>query len=127
MQHSDIDLFPTTRINNLEAGDSKVSISFDSYSQNISISSTDRASTLNIRLDQDKMMRAFVYSLGNVSIKYYEAKKKFLHDVLKEVTTKLVGAYEEGTPERNQLEKFLVDTFSKKENTNKWKINFKSR
>ena len=119
MQHSDLDLFPTTRSNNLEAGDSKVSISFDSYSQNISISSTDRASTLYIRLDQDKMMRAFVYSLGNVSIKYDEAKRKFLHDVLKEVTTKLVGAYEEGTPERNQLEKFLVDTFSKKENTNK--------
>ena len=118
MQHSDIDLFPTTRINNLEAGESKVSISFDSYSQSISISSTDRASTLNIRLDQDKMMRAFVYSLGNVSIKYDEAKKKFLHDVLKEVTTKLVGAYEEGTPERNQLEKFLVDTFSKKESNN---------
>ena len=92
MQHSDIDLFPTTRINNLEAGDSKVSISFDSYSQNISISSTDRANTINIRLDQEKMMRAFVYSL--------------------------VGVYEEGTPERNQLEKFLVDTFSKKESNN---------
>ena len=119
MQHSDIDLFPTTRVNNLEAGESKVSISFDSYSQNISISSTDRASTLNIRLDQEKMMRAFVYSLGNVHIKYDEAKRKFLHDVLKEVTTKLVGAYEEGTPERNQLETFLVDTFSKKNPFNK--------
>ena len=119
MQHADIDLFPTTRINNLEAGDSKVSISFDSYSQNISISSTDRASTLNIRLDQEKMMRAFIYSLGNVSIKYDEAKKKFLYDVLKEVTSKLVGAYEEGTPERNQLEKFLVDSFSKKNPFNK--------
>ena len=119
MQHSDIDLFPTTRINNLEAGDSKVSISFDSYSQNISISSTDRANTINIRLDQEKMMRAFVYSLGNVSIKYDEAKKKFLNDVLKEVTSKLVNAYEEGTPERNQLETFLVDAFSKKNPFNK--------
>ena len=118
MQHSDIDLFPTTRVNNLEAGEAKVSICFDSYSQNISISDTNRANTINIRLDQEKMMRAFIYSLGNVRIKYDEAKKKFLHDVLKEVTTKLVSAYEEGTPERNQLEKFLVDTFSKKENTN---------
>ena len=118
MNHSEIDLFPTSRTNTIEAGEAKVSINFDSYSQNISISSTDSANTINIRLDQEKMTRAFIYSLGNLSIKYDEAKRKFLKDVLVEATKQLVKATEEGTPERNQLESFLVDSFKSNEVNN---------
>ena len=64
MNNSKIDLFPVSRTETVETAHASVTMNFDSYSSNVSIS--DGTNTLNIRIDQDKMMRAFIYSLGKV-------------------------------------------------------------
>jgi len=116
MNHSKIDLFPVSRTETVETATASVSMSFDSYTSNVSI--TDGTNTLNIRIDQDKMMRAFLYSLGNIRCKYDEAKREFMTKILEESTKQLVNATTSGSPERARLETFLADSFSNKEESN---------
>ena len=113
MNNSKIDLFPVSRTETVETAHASVTMNFDSYSSNVSIS--DGTNTLNIRIDQEKMMRAFIYSLGNIRCKYDDAKKEFMTKVLEEATKQLVNATTSGTPERERLETFLANSFSKKE------------
>ena len=113
MNHSKIDLFPVSRTETVETAHANVVMSFDSYTSNVSIS--DGTNTLNIRIDQDKMMRAFLYSLGNIRCKYDDAKKEFMTKVLEESTKQLVNATTSGSPERERLETFLANSFSDKE------------
>ena len=117
MNNSKIDLFPVSRTETVETAHASVTMNFDSYSSNVSIS--DGTNTLNIRIDQDKMMRAFIYSLGNIRCKYDDAKKEFMTKVLEEATKQLVNATTSGTPERERLETFLANSFAnKKEEVN---------
>ena len=113
MNISKIDLFPVSRTETVETATASVTMSFDSYTSNVSIS--DGTNTLNIRIDQDKMMRAFLYSLGNIRCKYDDAKKEFMTKVLEESTKQLVNATTSGSPERERLETFLANSFSDKE------------
>jgi len=112
MNHSKIDLFPVSRTETVETAQASVSMSFDSYTSNVAI--TDGTNTLNIRIDQEKMMRAFLYSLGNIRCKYDEAKREFMQKVLEES----VNATTSGSPERERLESFLASSFSNKETAN---------
>ena len=117
MNHSKIDLFPVSRTETVETSNAGVSMSFDSYTSNVAI--TDGTNTLNIRIDQEKMMRAFLYSLGNIRCKYDDAKREFMQKVLEESTKQLVNATTSGSPERERLETFLANSFSnKKEEVN---------
>ena len=75
MNISKIDLFPVKRTEEIETRHASVYMSIDSYEKNVSIS--DGINTLNIVIDQEKMMRAFLYSLGNVRCKYDDAKREF--------------------------------------------------
>tara|TARA_R100001015_G_C4481719_1_gene62030 strand:- start:188 stop:544 length:357 start_codon:yes stop_codon:yes gene_type:complete len=113
MNNSKIDLFPVSRTETVETAQASVSMSFDSYTSNVAIS--DGTNTLNIRIDQDKMMRAFLYSLGNIRCKYDDAKREFMQKVLEESTKQLVNATTSGSPERERLETFLANSFSNKE------------
>tara|TARA_R100000152_G_C6603635_1_gene59887 strand:+ start:65 stop:421 length:357 start_codon:yes stop_codon:yes gene_type:complete len=113
MNHSKIDLFPVKRTEEIETTHANVVMSFDSYTSNVAI--TDGTNTLNIRIDQDKMMRAFLYSLGNIRCKYDDAKREFMTKVLEESTKQLVNATTSGSPERERLESFLANSFSNKE------------
>ena len=63
------------------------------------------------------MMRAFLYSLGNIRCKYDDAKREFMQKVLEESTKQLVNATSSGTPERERLETFLANSFSNKESS----------
>ena len=116
MNHSKIDLFPVKRTEEIETAQASVVMSFDSYTSNVAIS--DGTNTLNIRIDQEKMMRAFLYSLGNIRCKYDEAKREFMQKVLEESTKQLVNATTSGSPERERLETFLANSFSNKETSN---------
>jgi hypothetical protein len=116
MNHSKIDLFPVSRTETVETATASVTMSFDSYTSNVAI--TDGTNTLNIRIDQDKMMRAFLYSLGNIRCKYDDAKREFMQKVLEESTKQLVNATTLGSPERERLESFLANSFSNKETSN---------
>jgi hypothetical protein len=113
MNNSKIDLFPVKRTEEIETAHANIYMSIDSYEKNISI--TDGTNTLNIRIDQDKMMRAFLYSLGNVRCKYDDAKREFMTKVLEEATKQLVSSTTSGSPERERLETFLANSFSNKE------------
>ena len=113
MNHSKIDLFPVSRTETVETINARVTMSFDSYTSNVAI--TDGTNTLNIRIDQDKMMRAFLYSLGNIRCKYDDAKREFMTKVLEESTKQLVNATTSGSPERERLESFLANSFSNKD------------
>lgn len=113
MNISKIDLFPVKRTEEIETTHAGVSMSFDSYTSNVAI--TDGTNTLNIRIDQEKMMRAFLYSLGNIRCKYDDAKREFMQKVLEESTKQLVNATTSGSPERERLESFLASSFSNKE------------
>ena len=113
MNHSKIDLFPVSRTETVETSTASVTMSFDSYTSNVSIS--DGTNTLNIRIDQEKMMQAFIYTLGNVRCKYDDAKREFMQQVLEEATKQLVNATTSGSPERERLETFLANSFSNKE------------
>jgi len=116
MNHSKIDLFPVKRTEEIETTHASVVMSFDSYTSNVAI--TDGTNTLNIRIDQEKMMRAFLYSLGNIRCKYDEAKREFMQKVLEESTKQLVNATTSGSPERERLETFLANSFSNKQTSN---------
>jgi len=116
MNHSKIDLFPVSRTETVETKHASVYMSIDSYEKNVSIS--DGINTLNIVIDQEKMMRAFLYTLGNVRCKYDDAKREFMTKVLEEATKQLVNATAPGTPERERLETFLANSFSNKETAN---------
>ena len=117
MNHSKIDLFPVKRTEEIETAQASVVMSFDSYTSNVAIS--DGTNTLNIRIDQEKMMRAFLYSLGNIRCKYDDAKREFMQKVLEEATKQLVNATTSGSPERERLESFLANSFAnKKEEVN---------
>ena len=117
MNHSKIDLFPVKRTEEIETTHANVVMSFDSYTSNVAIS--DGTNTINIRIDQQKMMSAFLYSLGNIRCKYDDAKREFMQKVLEESTKQLVNATTSGTPERERLESFLANSFSnKKEKVN---------
>ena len=113
MNISKIDLFPVSRTEQIDTKHASVFMSIDSYEKNVSI--TDGTNTLNIRIDQDKMMRAFLYSLGNIRCKYDEAKREFMQKVLEESTKQLVNSTTSGSPERERLETFLANSFSNKE------------
>jgi len=113
MNHSKIDLFPVKRTEEIETAQAKVVMSFDSYTSNVAI--TDGTNTLNIRIDQNKMMQAFLYSLGNIRCKYDDAKREFMSKVLEEATKQLVNATTSGSPERERLESFLANSFSNKD------------
>ena len=76
MNISKIDLFPVSRTEQIETRHASVYMSIDSYEKNVSIS--DGTNTLNIVIDQEKMMRAFLYSLGNVRCNYDDAKREFI-------------------------------------------------
>ena len=116
MNHSKIDLFPVKRTEEIETKHASVYMSIDSYEKNVSIS--DGTNTLNIRIDQNKMMQAFLYSLGNVRCKYDDAKREFMTKVLEEATKQLVDSTTSGSPEREKLETFLANSFSNKEASN---------
>ena len=116
MNHSKIDLFPVSRTETVETATASVTMSIDSYEKNVSIS--DGINTLNIVIDQEKMMRAFLYSLGNIRCKYDDAKREFMTKVLEESTKQLVNATTSGSPERERLETFLANSFSNKETVN---------
>ena len=112
MNLSKIDLFPVSRTETVETKHASVCISIDSYEKNVSIS--DGINTLNIVIDQEKMMQAFLYTLGNVRCKYDDAKREFMTKVLEEATKQLVNATTSGPPERERLESFLANSFSNK-------------
>ena len=116
MNISKIDLFPVKRTEEIETRHASVYMSIDSYEKNVSIS--DGTNTLNIVIDQEKMMQAFLYTLGNVRCKYDEAKREFMQKVLEEATKKLVDSTTSGSPERERLETFLAISFSNKETVN---------
>tara|TARA_R100001198_G_scaffold61389_1_gene35694 strand:+ start:42 stop:398 length:357 start_codon:yes stop_codon:yes gene_type:complete len=116
MNISKIDLFPVSRTEQIETAQASVTMNFDSYTSNVAI--TDGTNTLNIRIDQEKMMRAFLYSLGNIRCKYDDAKREFMTKVLEESTKQLVNATTSGSPERERLESFLANSFSNKETAN---------
>lgn len=116
MNLSKIDLFPVKRTEEIETKHASVYMSIDSYEKNVSIS--DGTNTLNIVIDQEKMMRAFLYTLGNVRCKYDDAKREFMQKVLEEATKQLVNSTIPGSPEREKLESFLADSFSNKETVN---------
>ena len=117
MNISKIDLFPVSRTEQIDTKHASVFMSIDSYEKNVSI--TDGTNTLNIRIDQEKMMRAFLYSLGNIRCKYDDAKREFMTKVLEEATKQLVNATTSGSPERERLETFLANSFAnKKEEVN---------
>ena len=117
MNYSKIDLFPVSRTETVETKHASVYMSIDSYEKNVSIS--DGINTLNIVIDQEKMMQAFLYSLGNVRCKYDDAKREFMTKVLEEATKQLVNSTVSGSPERERLETFLANSFAnKKEEVN---------
>ena len=116
MNISKIDLFPVKRTEEIETKHASVYMSIDSYEKNVSIS--DGINTLNIVIDQEKMMQAFLYTLGNVRCKYDDAKREFMQKVLEESTKQLVNATTSGSPERERLETFLANSFSNKETVN---------
>ena len=113
MNYSKIDLFPVSRTETIETANAGVSMSFDSYTSNVAI--TDGINTINIRIDQEKMMSAFLYSLGNIRCKYDDAKREFMTKVLEEATKQLVNSTVSGSPERERLETFLANSFSNKD------------
>ena len=113
MNYSKIDLFPVSRTETVETKHASVYMSIDSYEKNVSIS--DGINTLNIVIDQEKMMQAFLYTLGNVRCKYDDAKREFMTKVLEEATKQLVNSTASGSPERERLESFLANSFSNKE------------
>ena len=113
MNYSKIDLFPVSRTETIETANAGVSMSFDSYTSNVAI--TDGINTINIRIDQEKMMSAFLYSLGNIRCKYDDAKREFMTKVLEEATKQLVNSTVSGSPERERLEAFLANSFSNKD------------
>ena len=113
MNISKIDLFPVSRTETVQTKHASVYMSIDSYEKNVSIS--DGINTLNIVIDQEKMMQAFLYTLGNVRCKYDDAKREFMTKVLEEATKQLVNATTSGSPERERLESFLANSFSNKE------------
>ena len=116
MNHSKIDLFPVKRTEEIETKHASVYMSIDSYEKNVSIS--DGINTLNIVIDQEKMMSAFLYSLGNIRCKYDDAIREFMQKVLEEATKQLVNSTVSGNPERERLESFLANSFSNKETAN---------